>query len=342
MSDRPVVIVSNRGPVSYSFDAAGALVARRGSGGIVSGLAPLAETTHFTWIAAALSEADRAAAARGRAETDGMDVLLLDIEEQQLRMAYDLVCNATLWFLHHELFDLARRPVFDRRWHEAWSAYRATNLQFAEAVGTTAPDGSIVLVQDYHLCLLAELLGARRPDLSFVHFSHTPFAGPDAIRVLPEAERHELLRGLCAHGATGFHTRRWARSYETASIQELGEAAHTFVAPLAPEVESLRQSAHSSECEAEHVQLNEQLGDRRLVVRSDRIELSKNLLRGFGAFDLLLEREPSWRGEVVFGAFCYPSREGLPEYLAYRQQVEDAAAEINDRWRRCDGPTSCS
>ena len=70
-------------------------------------------------------------------------------------MAYDVVCNAMLWFVHHGLFDLARRPRFDRRWREAWEAYRQVNAEFADAVADDAPPDAVVLVQDYHLTLLA-------------------------------------------------------------------------------------------------------------------------------------------------------------------------------------------
>ena len=64
-------------------------------------------------------------------------------------------------------------------------------------------------------------------------------------------------------------------------------------------------------------------------MRVDRIELSKNILRGFHAFDELLTLHPEWRGNVVFGALLYPSREGLPEYLAYRQEVEGLVERLN-------------
>ncbi len=72
--------------------------------------------------------------------------------------------------------------------------------------------------------------------------------------------------------------------------------------------------------------------DRTVIVRVDRMELSKNLLRGFWAFDELLEREPAHRERVVFVALAYPTRQGLPEYLAYQDEVETTVARINERW----------
>jgi trehalose 6-phosphate synthase len=94
--------------------------------------------------------------------------------------------------------------------------------------------------------------------------------------------------------------------------------------------------AASAACDHALAELERAVGDRKLIVRVDRIELSKNLLRGFYAFDDLLEREPSLRGEVIFAAFVYPSREGLAEYLGYRQEVETLVRRINTRWATAD------
>ncbi len=210
-SPRPIVIVSNRGPLSFRPGDDGRPEARRGAGGLVSGLAPLVAGTDTTWIASAMSDVDRQVAAEGVVRAEGFQVRLLPIDPTTYRMAYDVVGNATLWFVHHGLFDLARRPRFDHRFAEAWAAYRAMNTSFADAVADHAPEGAAVLVQDYHLTLLGPVLAERRPDLRTVHFTHTPFAGPDLIRVLPDAVAGELLEGLAGHHACGFHTRPLGR-----------------------------------------------------------------------------------------------------------------------------------
>jgi len=334
VADRPVVIVSNRGPVSFR-EHDGELVARRGAGGLVTGLASLAGND-ATWIAAAISDADRAAAARGAVDTEGFRVRLLDIDPALYSLAYDVVSNATLWFVHHHLYDLARRPRFDDRFAEAWHAYRAVNDLFADAVAEVAPDDAAVLVQDYHLTLLAPRLRDRRPDLRLVHFSHTPFAVPDLLRVLPAEPLTELLDGMAEHDACGFHSARWAAAFIDSCREVLDRAPVTFVAPLAPDPADLATSAGSDACRAALDALDAQVGDRQLIVRVDRIELSKNLLRGFHAFDELLEKNPQLRERVVFAAFCYPSREGLPEYLAYRQEVEWLVRRLNDKWSTDD------
>lgn len=332
VTDRPVVLVSNRGPVTFTRRDDGQLTAKRGAGGLVSGLAPLVAGTGATWVAAAMTDGDREAAEAGVIEAEGMRVRTLAIDPDAYRMAYDVVCNATLWFLHHSLFDLARQPRFDARWREAWSAYREVNAVFADALADEAPEGAAVLVQDYHLGLVAERLAERRRDVAIVHFSHTPFCPPDLIRVLPGGVGGELLAGMAAARACGFHTTRWADRFTACCRSVLGTSPRTFVAPLAPDPDDIRGVAASPACDAELAALDEHLGGRKLILRVERVELSKNLLRGFHAYDDLLARHPELRGEVVFGAFVYPSREGLASYLAYRQEVESLVRHVNERW----------
>ena len=326
---RPVVLASNRGPIAFALED-GELRMKRGGGGLVTVIGGALDGTDATWIAAALSDADREAAARGVVEAEGYRVHTIVVEGHQAY--YDVISNGTLWFLHHGLFDLPRRPRFDRAWWAAWDAYRGVNDAFARAIAEDAPEGATVLVQDYHLALVPRALRALRPDVRIVHFHHTPFASPDAMRVLPREVATELLSGLAAATACGFHSARWASAFEACCRELLEVTPRTFVAPAAADADDIRAVASSEACAQALRALDEQVGDRKLIVRVDRIELSKNIARGFHAFDDLLRTHPEWRERVVFGAFVYPSREGLAEYLAYRQEVEGLIHRINDEW----------
>ncbi len=331
--ERPLVLVSNRGPVSYGLDADGRPQARRGAGGLVSGLGPLLRGTEALWIAAAMTDGDRAVAAANRVvDGEGYRVRLLAFDEATWPAYYDGVCNEALWFAHHGLFDPVYAPAWPSGWLEGpWAAYRRVNASFADAVVRDAPGGAVVAVQDYHLCLLAALVADRRPDLAFVHFSHTPFAPPVWLRLLPAAARRELVEGLAAFGACGFHSSRWAGDF-LACCEDLGvEPPSTFVSPLGPDPDELVATVASPDCRSAERQLDAALGDRAFVVRVDRLELSKNVLRGFDAFDALLESEPARRGRVTFGAFVYPSRPGVAAYDRYRDAVTRRVAAINER-----------
>lgn len=330
---RPIVVVSNRGPVTFELDEVGGLTSRRGAGGLVSGIGPLVADTDATWLAAAMTEGDRAACASGVVEADGFRVDLLPIDHETYRLAYDVVSNQTLWFAHHGLWDLAHEPAFDADWPNAWEAYRAVNGAFAEAVAEVAPEQSVVLIQDYHLCLVARRLGRLRPDVTSVHFSHTPFAPPVWLEVLPDAAVGDLLSGMAAHRACGFHTAQWANDFAASAHDLAGLSPTTFVSPLASDPADIRTAATSPACEAALAALEEVVDGRSVIGRVDRMELSKNLLRGFLAYDDLLARRPEHRERVVFVASAYPSREGVPGYAAYRSRIEETVQAINDRWR---------
>lgn len=332
MADSPIVLVSNRGPASFVVGPDGGIEPRRASGGLASGLASLGERGDCTWIAGAFGDGDRIAAAAGAIDIAGFRLRLLDPGVEVWRDYYDVISNETLWFLHHGLFDHARSPSFDDVWRSGWDAYRYVNNLFAETVAEGAPEGATVLVQDYHLSLVGAGLRRIRPDLRTVHFHHTPFCSFDELAVLPPDVAVELIDGLAGFDACGFHTRGWSQRFVDCAHSVGIEAHTTFVAPLGVDVEDLRAEAGSSACETAVGRLDELAAGRRLIVRVDRIELSKNLIRGFRSFDQLLEREPAWRGRVVFVACCYPSRQGVEAYTRYRSEVEAEVARVNERW----------
>ena len=272
----------------------------------------------------------------------GIRIELVEPEPEVYNLAYNVVSNAMLWFCHHHLFDAARRPRPDRRWLEAWEAYRELNQLFAERVAKVAPEGGRVLVQDYHLALMGSDLARLRPDLRTTHFTHTPFADPSVLRMLPTAVGVELLDSLAGFGSCGFHTRRWASAYLGCQAMVSGPSGPggrdrpTFVSPLSTDPDLLEDSASRPEVGRALARIEERIGgsDRQVIVRVDRMELSKNLLRGFWAFDELLELQPHRRERVVFVALAYPTRQGLPEYLAYQNEVESTVERINRRWGR--------
>src|SRR5664280_1350299 len=333
------VLVSNRGPFAFHLED-GLPVPGAAGGGLSGSLHPMVAGSGATWVASALSEADRVAARSGMMTDDGLHIELVDTDTDIYNMAYNVVSNATLWFCHHHLFDSARRPRIDRRWMEAWEAYRQLNRVFAERVAQVAPEGARVLVQDYHLALVGSELDRLRPDLRTAHFTHTPFADPSVVRMLPTAVATELLSGMARFGACGFHTERWAAAYR-AGLATLapagggqGPANPTFVSALTVDPVRLKAEAGDPAVGRALARIDELVGgaDRQVIVRVDRMELSKNLLRGFWAFEELLEQQPQRRERVVLVALAYPTRQGQPEYTAYQNEVESTVARMNERW----------
>jgi trehalose 6-phosphate synthase len=338
----PLLLASNRGPLSYAEDDTGALIARRGGGGLVSAVG--GASADALWVCAALSEADRRAAraADGGRVADG--VQMLDIDAVTFDRAYNGVANSTLWFVAHLLYATASTPVFDARSRREWAAYRAYDDAFAAALAESAAPGAAVLVQDYHLALTPRQLRERRPDLRIGHFSHTPWAPPEYFCLLPDEVAQEVLLGMLGADAVGFHSARWADAFARCCVEVLGAAydgrgitcdgrtTRVSVHPLGVSAAELRARSAEADVQSRLPVLRELVGDRQLLLRIDRTELSKNIVRGLESFRELLRTRPQWRGRVVHLAFAYPSRHDLPEYREYTGAVQRVAREVNEEF----------
>lgn len=353
MTDQPpqspgqdkIVVASNRGPVTF-LEGGGA---KRGSGGLVSALRPAMEEGTGTWIAVAMSEADREFAARSDvAQTVEVDdgkyrLKYLDIDETTYRSAYDFVSNGLLWFAAHGLFDATHRPRIDSRAHAAWSAYRDYNERVAGAVaaevGTSA---ATVLVQDFHLYLAPAMLRALIPRARIGFFLHTPFPSAESLSRLPAAWCEEILGLADACDLVGFHSRRWADRFGAArAAYGAGEGSggtssrdNLAVFPLGPDPATLAAELESEAVAEASQKLDDALSeDDLLVLRVDRMEPAKNIVRGFWAIDELLGAAPELRGRLRHLALLHPSRERLIEYQAYEAECRMTAEAVNSRWR---------
>jgi trehalose 6-phosphate synthase len=347
-----VLVASNRGPVSFNLSEDGVLTMRRGGGGLVSGLSEVAKETPLLWVCAALSDGDRIAvrgAPSGRLDLAGHEtgpVRMLDIPPATFHRAYNDVANSTLWFVHHLLYDTPNSPHFDGRFRREWESYQDYNATFAVALAEDAAHGARVLIQDYHLTLAPAMLRVERPDLRIAHFSHTPWAPPEYFSLLPEDVACEVLSGILGADHAGFLTARWATAFMDCCEAVLGAQVDHAARTVVHEGRTTRIGVHSLGVDGDALlaraqepdvcsrvaAIRELVGDRRLIVRIDRTELSKNIVRGLLAYREFLAEHPEWHGRVVHLAFAYPSRHDLPEYREYTAAVQRCAKAIEDEF----------
>ncbi|MGP4088820.1 alpha,alpha-trehalose-phosphate synthase (UDP-forming) [Streptomyces sp. KR55] len=327
-----VLVASNRGPVSYEVREDGSLAARRGGGGLVSGLSAIGPDAGALWVCSALGDGDREAVRRGIAESG---VRMLDIPADVHADAYNGIANSVLWFVHHMLYQTPMEPVFDAEFRRQWASYEAYNRAFAEALAQEAAQGAAVMVQDYHLSLVPGLLRELRPDVRIGHFSHTPWAPPEYFRVLPDDIAGQLLRGMLGADRLGFLTHRWADAFTACCEAFVGGLGDTRVGVhgLGADADFLRKRSHEADVSERMATLRAEIGEgRKTIVRVDRTELSKNIVRGLLAYRQLLDDHPEWRERVVHVAFAYPSRQDLAVYREYTAEVQRQAEEINGRY----------
>lgn len=350
----PIVLLSHRGPVRFEQTADGLRTARAG-GGLVTALRDLVRhAPNASWVCAATTDAERALATRDApvhatiAPGVECDVHLVTVDPAAHHDFYAVIANPLLWFVQHTLWDHACSPNITAREIEAWNdGYVHVNQAFAERLAAVCRDAdpdTVVMMHDYHFYLvpaMARELGVRR----FMHFFvHIPWPHPDAWRVLPSDMRTAVVRGLLGADLVAFHTGRYARNFMLTCQDVLGldvdESAGTVryegrdVAvrfyPISVDPESLLDLAATAETERHEQEL---AATRRemMILRVDRTDPAKNILRGFLAYDRLLELHPELAGRVTFLALLQPSRQDVAEYVDYREAIERIVREVNER-----------
>jgi len=350
---RKLIVVSNRGPASFGRGEDGVRTARRGGGGLVTALRSLVSHHDVTWVASAITPEDHVVAGEGPLEETALDgspyrLRLVSHDANAYDWYYNVVSNPTLWFLQHYLWDLKVSPGWDHGLHRAWSdGYVPVNRRFADVVleELAREPGATVFFHDYHLYLAPRFVRDSLDDALLAHFVHIPWAQPDYWRVLPEAIRHAIHDGLLANDVVGFHTSRWQRSFLRSSQDIVGAktdnergvakyrhrkvlvTAHP-IAPDPAEFDELASDPRVLEAEREIVASRPE----KLVVRVDRSDPSKNIVRGFRAFELYLDAHPEMHGRVGMLALLDPSRQDIPEYAEYLGAIQREARRVNDRF----------
>ena len=345
-----IVLVSNRGPVSFRATDEG-FETKRGAGGLAGALDPVARRLgdNAIWIAAATSDDDRKALADGaveevRAEL-GYPLRLLDIEPDTYDRYYNTVSNRMLWFANHCLWDELGGKGFGDEELDAWkNAYEPVNRLFASAVAEVAVDNALVLFQDYHLATAPGYLRDMGNRVAIGHFTHSSFCGPRGLEALPEPIPSRVIEGMLGADLLGFHIGAWVRGflqsceelgltvdYDQGTVDRSGRTTWVRAYPIPIDAVELRERVATEEVEqwAERFSV---YTDVPLIVRADRAEISKNVVRGFEAFGALLDRRSDLRGEVRFVACLYPSRQSMPEYQGYMDEIQAVVEEINDRY----------
>lgn len=364
MNDRPLVVISNRGPVGLRWEGQTWHSSPAG-GGLASMLTPLAREAGLTWMCCVGEPAEARQSPVPldviAAEANGpIRVVPITIPEQMYDAYYNSVSNEILWMLQHQLLGAGEMPGVDSAHLRAWErGYQAVNRQIADAAASICPEAKAFLVQDYHLYLVPDLLRRARAGVPILHFTHIPFAAPATWHSLPKLWPAAILKGMLGADVVGFQTTRDVGAFlrcchdflglRTEERTADGRSAGTVLMstgrrvvvrsyPASVDPTSLVEEMRSSALRAARERLTEHVG-HRLIVRADRLDPAKNQLAGFKAFERLLETRPDLRGQVRFLAVLSPSRTDLTTYQAYRAAVLGAVGDVNERFAEaCGGP----
>lgn len=354
-----LIIASNRGPVTFSRRPDGSFEARKGSGGVVTAVSAIAQDRQPIWIAAAMTEGDRQRAAVAHEAGEHL-IEYGNPPEFRLRFVvptmeayhyyYNIISNPLLWFLQHYLWDTPRSPDIT---HEIWDAWRhgyvTVNRLFADeiiAASEAVAGEKLIMLQDYHLYLCAGMVRERRPQARLQQFVHIPWPDPDYWRLLPTEIRRAICEGLLGNDIVGFQTPDHGRSflytcqafvpdagidYGTGSVHWQGRRIDVRAYPISIDADAVRRVAYSKDARA-HDRYLPNHWNEYTVLRVDRAEPSKNIVRGFQAFDRFLEAHADFQGRVNFVAITVPSRLDVVEYQDYLDDVSAAVGRINAKY----------
>ena len=296
---------------------------------------------------------------------------MLDIPPDIFDRAYNNVANSALWFVHHLLFDTPNQPQFGYEFRRDWESYLVYNEAFAGALarealspgrstspapGSWAGAAAVRRHADPGPGLppvpgAADAAGpAGRGGPRRRHRALQPHSlgAAGLLPVLPEQVGRALLDGILGADHAGFHAERWATAFVQCCAAMLGadvaaagaawrvtyrgHVTEVAVHPLGVDAPALRERARAGDVQAHVSTLRAAADGRKLIVRVDRTELSKNIVRGLAAYRELLTTRPQWRGRVVHLAFAYPSRSALAEYRAYTDRMRRLAQEISEEF----------
>ncbi|MCD6028775.1 MAG: Alpha,alpha-trehalose-phosphate synthase (UDP-forming) [Thermomicrobiales bacterium] len=355
----PLIIASNRGPVTFTRRSKGAFDARKGSGGVVTAVTAIARERQPIWIAAAMTEGDRQRAQQ--AEENGEHLIEFgEPPEFRLRFVvpspecyhqyYNVISNPLLWFLQHYLWDTPRTPDITHEIWDAWrSGYVTVNRMFADEIVAAidaVDDDPLIMLQDYHLYLCAGFVREKKPDARLQLFVHIPWPDPDYWRLLPLEIRRAICEGMLANDIVGFQTPDHGRSfmytcqayvpnveidYATGAILWNNRRIEIRAYPISIDAAAVRRMAYSKEARS-HDRYLPNHWNEFTVLRVDRAEPSKNIVRGFQAFDRFLEAHPDFQGRVNFVAITVPSRMDVVEYQDYLDDVSAVVGRINAKY----------
>ena len=357
LSLRKTIIVSNRGPVEYLPSGDGEYHARRGSGGLVTALNVICRNEGLTWISSAIGEGDRRVGAEaewGHVKSplpgQNLNIRFVSSSRRTYHKYYNVICNPLLWFLQHYMWNTPYTPNVDSAVQDAWkNGYSAMNKLFADAIideANAADLPPVVMLQDYHLYLAPKMIRHAIPEVILQHFTHIPWPSSHYWLLLPSDMRREIYESLCSTDIVGLQTLRDVHNFLEGCVTFLPNAdvdynEHTVkyndrtikakAYPASVSVEGLRHVAASIRVQDYERKLLPHCGPKT-IVRVDRTEPSKNIVRGFRAYDLLLDRYPEYRGQVTFLAFLVPSRTHIKQYERYTEEVNNITKHINEKY----------
>ncbi|MGD8627485.1 MAG: bifunctional alpha,alpha-trehalose-phosphate synthase (UDP-forming)/trehalose-phosphatase [bacterium] len=336
-----LVIVSNRLPVTVARKD-GKLHLESSAGGLATGLGSVARTKDSVWVGWCGMSRERL-----KGHEDEVDAMLLEkqckcvnLTRHDIEYYYHGFSNKTIWPLFHYF------PIYTVYNKHFWDAYKRVNREFCDEVLRTARKGDTIWIHDYQLMLLPKMLREELPDATIGFFLHIPFVSSEVFRLLPW--RREILEGILGADLVGFHTYDYVRHFDE-SVRRVCGYEHNFgfisvgsrtvrvdAFPMGIDYKHYSTAGERPGVQEQCRRIRRRIGDRKLILGIDRLDYTKGIPERLEVFDLFLERNPEYRGNLTLVMVAVPSRTGVEHYRMLKRRVDELVGRINGKYGSID------
>ncbi len=357
LKDKNFIVASNRGPIEFFYENSGKIGMKPGAGGIVPTLVPVMENVGGTWIASALNDADIEMARKFKdnkipvpLENPNFHVPLLILDQKKYNEFYNKFHNPLLWFIYHYMWNLPETPEISEEIHESWRSYEYVNQKFAEKIieeVNSSEKEPLIMLQDTHLQTCPAYIREKFDDIFLSQFIHIPWPQPDYLSIFPQYIEKAIVEGLLSNNHIGFHIKRYVKNFLMSSEKYAEEVdfknnivhydgRKIFVKnyPISVDSYKLTNLAKSKEVLKKEQYVKKIKGNNFLIYRTERTDPSKNIVRGFKAYDLFFQKHPEFKEKVTFFITGVSTRENVKEYQDYKQNVNNIIKEINEKYSK--------
>ncbi|HEC79452.1 MAG TPA: bifunctional alpha,alpha-trehalose-phosphate synthase (UDP-forming)/trehalose-phosphatase [candidate division WOR-3 bacterium] len=332
-----LLIVSNRLPVTVA-KRGGSLKLQSSVGGLATGLDSFHKVYKSLWIGwpgyvSSKFEEEKKIIEKKLSVKKCYPVFLSPYDVENYYYGF---CNKIIWPLFHYF---TQHVVYEKKF---WNAYLRVNKQFCRMVSRIAKPKDKIWIHDYQLMLLPQMLREKLPDATIGFFLHIPFPSSEVFRLLPC--RTEIIEGILGADLIGFHTHDYVHHFTESVRRLLGyeyvlghiNACHRKVKvdafPMGIDYMKYHNASYSSAVQKEITRIRKKLGDRKIIVSIDRLDYTKGIPERLEAFDLFLERNPSYRKRVTLILVAVPSRTNVEHYVLLKKQVDELISRINGKY----------
>lgn len=247
-------------------------------------------------------------------------------------------------FAEKELYTLfhykQQEPTNGRAERKAWADYYKMNQKFANRILEVYKPGDIVMIHDFHLLLLPNMLRQRVPHMYIGFFLHIPFPSSEFMRCL--SRRKEILEGVLGANLVGFQSYSYSRHFvscctrilgfpsDEAGVNAYGNKVTVGVFPIGIDATGIEKLAFGEPSIDQKVDtLRKMYSGKKIIVGRDRLDSVRGVAQKLMAFERFLEIYPEWRDRVVLIQVTSPTSIEEEKEDKIANKVSELVSRIN-------------